>query len=129
METITIPVDSEIKTAFEQATPETLQKLATLLKLLFKDKQKEQTLTQESDETEEDWGLAEQNAYVRMNETSHQNIPGEIFLDWLSELEQGENKDFLPTTQQIRQVAEKSSSFDFLYAEPDLYTLADGEPI
>jgi hypothetical protein len=129
METITIPVDPEIKTAFEQATPETLQKLTTLLNLLFKDKQHKQTLTENSDETEEDWGLAEQNAYVRMNETSHQNIPGEVFLDWLSELEQGENKDFLPTTQQIRQVAEKSSSFDFLYAEPDLYTLADGEPI
>jgi len=129
METITIPVDPEIKTAFEQATSETLQKLTTLLNLLFKDNQKEQTLTENSDETEEDWGLAEQNAYVRMNETSHQNIPGEVFLDWLSELEQGENKDFLPTTQQIRQVAKKSSSFDFLHAEPDLYTLADGEPI
>jgi hypothetical protein len=129
METITIPVDSEIKTAFEQATPETLQKLTTLLNLLFKDKQHEEILTENSNETEEDWGFAEQNAYVQMNESSHQNIPGEVFLDWLSELEQGENKDFLPTTQQIRQVAEKSSSFDFLYAEPDLYTLADGEPI
>jgi hypothetical protein len=46
METITISVDSEIKTAFEQATPETLQKLNTILSLLFKDKQKEQTLTE-----------------------------------------------------------------------------------
>ena len=46
METITIPVEPEIKTAFEQATPETLQKLTTLLNLLFKDKQKEQTLTE-----------------------------------------------------------------------------------
>ena len=35
METITISVDSEIKTAFEQATPETLQKLTTFLNLLF----------------------------------------------------------------------------------------------
>ena len=129
METITVRVTPEIKIAFEQATPETLQKLTTLLNLLFKDKQKEQTLTEDSDETEEDWGLAEQNAYVRMNETSHQNISSEVFLDCLSELEQGENKDFLPTTKQIRQIAEKSSSFDFLYAEPDLYTLADGEPI
>lgn len=91
METITITVDSEIKTAFEQATPETLQKLTTLLNLLFKDKQKEQTLTENSDETEEDWGLAEYNAYVRMRETSHQNISGEVFLDWLSELEQGKD--------------------------------------
>jgi hypothetical protein len=40
METITIPVDPEIKTAFEQASPETLQKLTTLLNLLFKEKQK-----------------------------------------------------------------------------------------
>ena len=69
METITVRVTPEIKIAFEQATPETLQKLTTLLNLLFKDKQKEQTLTEDSDETEEDWGLAEQNAYVRMNET------------------------------------------------------------
>ena len=129
METITIPVDPEIKTAYEQATPETLQKLTTLLNLLFKDKQKEQRLTGNSDETEEDWGLAEQNAYARMNENSHQNIPAEAFLDWVSELEQGENQDFVLTTQQIRQVTEKSSSFDFLHAEPDLYTLADGEPI
>ena len=91
METITIPVDSEIKTAFEQATPETLEKLITLLNLLFKDKQQEQTLTENSDETEEDWGLAEQNAYARMNETSHHNIPREVFLDWLSELEQGKD--------------------------------------
>ncbi|MFM7683196.1 MAG: hypothetical protein ACKO7P_10675 [Bacteroidota bacterium] len=129
METITISVDSEIKTAFEQASPETLQKLITLLNLLFKDKQKEQALTENSDETEEDWGLAEQNAYARMNENSHQNISGEVFLNWLSELEKGENQDFVPTAKQIRQVAEKSSSFDFLHAEPDLYTLADGEPI
>jgi len=64
-----------------------------------------------------------------MNENSHQNIPAEAFLDWVSELEQGENQDFVLTTQQIRQVTEKSSSFDFLHAEPDLYTLADGEPI
>lgn len=91
METITIPVDSEIKTAFGQASPETLQKLTTLLNLLFKDQQKEQTLTEDSDETGENWGLAEQNAYARMNETSHQNIPGEVFLDWFSELEQGKD--------------------------------------
>jgi hypothetical protein len=91
METITIPVAPEIKTAFEQATPETLQKLTTLLNLLFKDKQKEQTLTEDLDETEKDWGLAEQNAYVRMNESSHQNIPAETFLDWVSELEQGKD--------------------------------------
>jgi len=26
-----------------------------------------------------------------MNETSHPNIPGEVFLDWLSELEQGKD--------------------------------------
>lgn len=91
METITITVDSEIKTAFEQATPETLQKLTTLLNLLFKDKQHEQTLAEDLDETEEDWGLAEQNAYTRMMETRHQNISGEVFLDWLSELEQGKD--------------------------------------
>ena len=46
METITIPVDPEIKIAFEQATPETLQTLTTILNLLFKEKQHKQTLTE-----------------------------------------------------------------------------------
>ncbi|MGL5032866.1 MAG: hypothetical protein ACRC6M_03590 [Microcystaceae cyanobacterium] len=46
METITIPVDSEIKTAFEQATPETLQKLTTMVSLFLKNSPKEKTLTE-----------------------------------------------------------------------------------
>lgn len=91
METITIPVAPEIKNAFEKATPETLQKLTILLNLLFKDQLQEQISVERSDETEEDWGLAEQNAYIRMNEMSAQNISSEVFLDWLSELEQGKN--------------------------------------
>jgi hypothetical protein len=33
-----------------------------------------------------------------------------------------------PSTPEIMQLAEKGSSFDFLYNEPDLYTLEDGEP-
>lgn len=86
METITITVDSEIKTAFEQASPETLEKLTTLLNLLFKDELQEKNLTEiiteNSDESEDDWGLAERNAYARMNDASHQNIPAEAFLDF-----------------------------------------------
>ena len=58
------------------------------LNLLFKDQQKEPTPIENSDETEEDWGLAEQNAYIRMKESRNQNISSEVFLDWLSKLEQ-----------------------------------------
>ena len=61
-----------------------------LLNLLFKDQPKEQMPVETSDETEENWGIAEQNAYLRMNESSKQNISSEVFLDWLSELEKGE---------------------------------------
>jgi hypothetical protein len=34
-----------------------------------------------------------------------------------------------PTTQELANLALKSGSFDFLSQEPDLYSLADGEPI
>ncbi len=34
-----------------------------------------------------------------------------------------------PTTQELTNLALKSGSFDFLAQEPELYSLADGEPI
>jgi hypothetical protein len=34
-----------------------------------------------------------------------------------------------PSTSEITRLAETSTIFDFLYSEPDLYTLEDGEPI
>ena len=34
-----------------------------------------------------------------------------------------------PTTKELTNLAVRSSSFDFLAQEPDLYSLADGEPI
>jgi hypothetical protein len=34
-----------------------------------------------------------------------------------------------PTTQELTSLALKSGSFDFLAQEPDLYSIADGEPI
>lgn len=34
-----------------------------------------------------------------------------------------------PTTIEIRQLAQQGGTYDFLYEEPDLYTLEDGEPI
>lgn len=34
-----------------------------------------------------------------------------------------------PLTKQIQQLAQESGSLDFLYLEPDLYTLEDGEAI
>jgi hypothetical protein len=34
-----------------------------------------------------------------------------------------------PTIQEFMQLSQSGRSLDFLYNEPDLYTLADGEPI
>jgi len=34
-----------------------------------------------------------------------------------------------PKTSELMQITQNSGSFDFLNAEPDLYTLEDGEPI
>jgi len=53
----------------------------------------------------------------------------------LPEEEQGLLKEKLlietsvPSTTELMQLAQKSASLDFLYEEPDLYTLEDGEPI
>jgi hypothetical protein len=39
--------------------------------------------------------------------------------------------DFLPepSTRELVQLAQKGGAFNFLDDEPDLYTLADGEPV
>ncbi len=50
METITITVEPEIKTAFEQATPETQQQLAAILSLFLKEKLPEKTLSEVMEE-------------------------------------------------------------------------------
>ncbi|WP_071187819.1 hypothetical protein [Trichormus sp. NMC-1] len=34
-----------------------------------------------------------------------------------------------PSTQELIQLAERGSAFDFLHDEPNIYTLEDGEPI
>lgn len=34
-----------------------------------------------------------------------------------------------PSTQELMHLAQQGGAFDFLYDEPDLYTLEDGEPI
>lgn len=34
-----------------------------------------------------------------------------------------------PSTEELMQLAQKGGAFDFLHHEPDLYTLADGEPV
>jgi hypothetical protein len=34
-----------------------------------------------------------------------------------------------PSTPEMMALAQSSGSFDFLHTEPDLYTLADGEPV
>ncbi|MGK7944057.1 MAG: hypothetical protein AB4058_06280, partial [Microcystaceae cyanobacterium] len=46
---------------------------------------------QENQESEEDWGIAEQNAYERLSEESSQNVPAGEFLEWLTELEEGKD--------------------------------------
>ena len=53
----------------------------------------------------------------------------------LPEEEQGLLKEKLlietsvPSTTELMQLAQNGASLDFLYEEPDLYTLEDGEPI
>jgi hypothetical protein len=34
-----------------------------------------------------------------------------------------------PSTQELMQLSQSGGCFDFLYDEPDIYTLEDGEPI
>ena len=34
-----------------------------------------------------------------------------------------------PSTQELMQLAQSGSCFDFLHDEPDIYTIEDGEPI
>jgi hypothetical protein len=34
-----------------------------------------------------------------------------------------------PSTAELMQLAQKGGAFDFLHQEPDLYTMADGEPV
>lgn len=46
-------------------------------------------IKQENEEASQDWGAVEQNAYERILEGSNRNVPGGEFLNWLSELEQG----------------------------------------
>lgn len=46
-------------------------------------------IKQENQEASQDWGVAEQNAYERILEGSNKNVSGAEFLNWLSELEQG----------------------------------------
>lgn len=46
-------------------------------------------IKQENEEVSQDWGTVEQNAYERIMEGSNRNVSGGEFLDWLSELEQG----------------------------------------
>jgi len=46
-------------------------------------------IKQENEEASQDWGNVEQKAYERILEGSNRNVSGGEFLDWLSELEQG----------------------------------------
>jgi hypothetical protein len=34
-----------------------------------------------------------------------------------------------PSSQELMQLAQSSGAFNFLYDEPDIYTLEDGEPV
>ncbi len=34
-----------------------------------------------------------------------------------------------PSSQELMQLAQSSGSFNFLYDEPDMYNLKDGEPV
>jgi hypothetical protein len=77
--------------------------------------------------------LVEQRLIEKIRQLSSPRIVEiEDFIDFLY---QRENQEQLaidrtaPTTNEMIVLAHSGNSFDFLYDEPDLYTLADGEPV
>lgn len=77
--------------------------------------------------------LVEQRLIEKIRQLSSMRIIEiEDFIDFLY---QRENQEQLSidrtalTTNEMMALAQSGNSFDFLYDEPDLYTLADGEPV
>jgi hypothetical protein len=77
--------------------------------------------------------LVEQRLIEKIRQLSSPRIVEiEDFIDFLY---QRENQEQLaidrtaPTANEMMALAQSGNSFDFLHDEPDLYTLADGEPV
>lgn len=66
----------------QKQVSETKATISDVFSILDKIKQENQGVSQ-------DWGAVEQNAYERILEGSNKNVSEGEFLDWLSELEQG----------------------------------------
>jgi hypothetical protein len=77
--------------------------------------------------------LVEQRLIEKIRQLSSPRIIEiENFIDFLYQRENQEQLSIdrtAPTTNEMMVLAQSGNSFDFLYNEPDLYTLADGEPV
>ena len=77
--------------------------------------------------------LVEQRLIEKIRQLSSTRIIEiEDFIDFLYQRESREQLSIdltAPTTNEMIVLAGSGNSFDFLYDEPDLYTLADGEPV
>jgi hypothetical protein len=77
--------------------------------------------------------LVEQRLIEKIRQLSSPRIIEiEDFIDFLYQRENQEQLSIdrtAPSTNEMIVLAHSGNSFDFLYDEPDLYTLADGEPV
>jgi hypothetical protein len=77
--------------------------------------------------------LVEQRLIEKIRQLSSPRIVEiEDFIDFLYQRESQEQLSIdrtAPSTNEIMVLAQSGNSFDFLYDEPDLYTLNDGEPV
>lgn len=77
--------------------------------------------------------LVEQRLIEKIRQLSSPRIIEiEDFIDFLYQRENQEQLSIdltAPSTNEMMVLADTGNSFDFLYDEPDLYTLADGEPV
>ncbi len=77
--------------------------------------------------------LVEQRLIEKIRQLSSPRIVEiEDFIDFLYQRENQEQLSIdrtTPTTNEMMALSQSGKSFDFLYDEPDLYTLTDGEPV
>lgn len=77
--------------------------------------------------------LVEQRLIEKIRKLSSPRIDEiEDFIDFLYQRENQEQLSidrFAPSNSEMMALAQSGKSFDFLHDEPDLYTIADGEPI
>ncbi len=80
-----------------------------------------------------DTNLVEQRLIEKIRQLSSPRIVEiEDFIDFLYQRESQEQLSIdrsAPSNHEMLVLAQNGKSFDFLYDEPDLYTLADGAPV